>query len=43
MRTMSTLYMIRHGQASFGKSDYDKLSEKGERQAEYLAEYLHKE
>jgi len=37
---MSTLYFIRHGQASFGKEDYDALSEKGERQAEQLADYL---
>ena len=22
---MSTLYMIRHGQASFGQADYDRL------------------
>ncbi|OQX63711.1 MAG: hypothetical protein B5M56_02015 [Desulfococcus sp. 4484_241] len=39
---MSTLYFIRHGQASFGKSDYDQLSEKGKKQARLLAGYLHK-
>ncbi|MDY6903292.1 MAG: histidine phosphatase family protein [Thermodesulfobacteriota bacterium] len=37
---MSTLYFIRHGQASFGKSNYDALSGKGEQQAEFLARYL---
>ena len=30
---MSEIYLIRHGQASFGAADYDKLSELGERQA----------
>lgn len=39
---MSTIYMIRHGQASFGKGDYDKLSELGLRQSRILAEYLNK-
>ena len=34
---MSTLYVIRHAQASFGKENYDRLSELGERQAEILA------
>ncbi len=37
---MSTLYLIRHGQASFGKENYDMLSEKGVRQSELLGEYL---
>lgn len=37
---MSTLYFIRHGQASFGKSDYDILSATGELQARLLADYL---
>jgi len=36
---MSTLYLVRHGQASFGQSNYDKLSELGERQARLLGEY----
>lgn len=36
---MSTLYLVRHGQASFGQSDYDQLSELGERQARRLGEY----
>jgi broad specificity phosphatase PhoE len=32
--------MVRHGQASFGKENYDQLSEKGRKQCEILAEYL---
>lgn len=39
---MSTLYMIRHGQASFGEANYDKLSEEGILQSGILAEYMHK-
>ena len=26
---MPVIYLIRHGQASFGKEDYDQLSEPG--------------
>ncbi|WP_031555752.1 histidine phosphatase family protein [Parvularcula oceani] len=37
---MATLYLIRHGQASFGAADYDKLSPLGERQAGVLGGYL---
>ena len=37
---MSTLYFIRHGQASFGRSNYDRLSERGYEQARVLAEHL---
>lgn len=37
---MATIYLIRHGQASFGSDDYDKLSELGERQAEHVGYYL---
>lgn len=37
---MATIYLIRHGQASFGADDYDKLSELGSRQAQALGEYL---
>ena len=37
---MSTIYMARHGQASFGQDNYDQLSEKGRRQSQILAEYL---
>jgi broad specificity phosphatase PhoE len=37
---MSMIYMIRHGQASFGKEDYDKLSPLGTKQARILAQHL---
>jgi broad specificity phosphatase PhoE len=37
---MSTIYLARHGQASFGKEDYDVLSEKGAEQSRLLARYL---
>jgi broad specificity phosphatase PhoE len=37
---MGTLYLIRHGQASFGAVDYDKLSELGQRQCRRLGEYF---
>ena len=33
---MSAVYLIRHGQASFGAADYDRLSERGEQQARVL-------
>ena len=33
---MTTIYLIRHGQASFGQQNYDQLSNKGERQAQLL-------
>lgn len=36
---MSVLYMVRHGQASFGQMNYDRLSELGERQMRILGEY----
>ena len=36
---MSTLLMVRHGQASFGEVDYDKLSEMGVTQSSLLGEY----
>jgi len=36
---MAAIYLIRHGQASFGKADYDQLSEKGCKQAEMLGKY----
>jgi broad specificity phosphatase PhoE len=32
--------MVRHGQASFGKENYDQLSERGLKQCGILAEYL---
>jgi len=37
---MGTLYLIRHGQASFGAADYDDLSELGRRQARVLGRFL---
>lgn len=36
---MGTLYLVRHGQASFGSDDYDRLSELGERQSRRLGQY----
>ncbi len=37
---MGNLYLVRHGQASFGAADYDNLSELGHRQSERLGEYF---
>jgi broad specificity phosphatase PhoE len=37
---VSKIFMVRHGQASFGKENYDQLSEKGHKQCRILAEYL---
>jgi broad specificity phosphatase PhoE len=37
---MGTLYLVRHGQASFGAQDYDQLSELGHRQSVRLGEYF---
>ena len=37
---MGTLYLVRHGQASFGAADYDQLSALGARQCHALGEYL---
>ena len=36
---MSTLTLVRHGQASYMETDYDKLSTLGEEQARKLGEY----
>lgn len=36
---MGTLYLVRHGQASFGADDYDQLSPLGWRQARRLGAY----
>jgi broad specificity phosphatase PhoE len=36
---MGTLYLVRHGQASFGAADYDALSELGHRQSLRLGQY----
>ena len=37
---MSEVYFIRHGQASFGEDNYDRLSPLGVRQAQCLAKHL---
>lgn len=37
---MSTLYLVRHGQGSFGSDDYDKLSDVGREQAGILGAYF---
>jgi broad specificity phosphatase PhoE len=37
---MGTLYLVRHGQASFGADDYDRLSELGHRQSLRLGEHF---
>ena len=39
-RRMGTLYLVRHGQASFGADNYDVLSELGRRQTVRLGEYF---
>lgn len=37
---MGTIYLIRHGQASFGAADYDQLSDLGKQQAALLGSWL---
>lgn len=37
---MTTIYLVRHGQASFGAESYDKLSPNGELQAQLLGRYF---
>ena len=37
---MASIYLIRHGQASFGSDDYDRLSALGRRQAELTGEFF---
>lgn len=37
---MATLHLIRHGQASFGKANYDQLSQTGWKQGRVLGEWL---
>ncbi len=37
---MSQLYLVRHGQASFGAANYDQLSPLGYRQAQWLGEHF---
>lgn len=39
---MGNLYLVRHGQASFGAEDYDQLSELGVRQSVRLGAYFAK-
>lgn len=36
---MGNLYLVRHGQASFGEQDYDRLSELGHKQSVRLGQY----
>jgi len=36
---MGSLYLVRHGQASFGAADYDQLSPKGHEQCRHLGAY----
>lgn len=40
MPRMGTLYLVRHGQASFGADDYDQLSDLGHKQSVRLGEYF---
>ncbi len=37
---MATLYLVRHGQASFGADNYDQLSDLGRRQSQQLGRYF---
>ncbi len=37
---MGTLYLIRHGQASYGEADYDRLSTRGQDQARAVGRWL---
>lgn len=37
---MATLFLVRHGQASFGAANYDCLSATGRQQARWLGEYF---
>lgn len=37
---MGAVYLIRHGQASFGSANYDQLSPVGRQQADYFGRYL---
>ncbi len=40
MAAMGTLYLVRHGQASFGAADYDQLSDLGTRQCQALGRWF---
>ncbi|MBL4803108.1 MAG: histidine phosphatase family protein [Emcibacter sp.] len=37
---MAEIYLVRHGQASFGADNYDQLSDLGHQQSEYLGQYF---
>ncbi|MEK7919640.1 phosphoglycerate mutase family protein, partial [Burkholderia contaminans] len=37
---MAELFLVRHGQASFGTDDYDRLSAAGKQQGVWLGEYF---
>jgi broad specificity phosphatase PhoE len=37
---MSTIYLVRHGQASFGTDNYDQLSATGREQVQLLAQFF---
>jgi broad specificity phosphatase PhoE len=37
---MASIYLVRHGQASFGAADYDQLSSRGEEQSALLGQWL---
>ncbi|HEM7799563.1 histidine phosphatase family protein [Burkholderia cenocepacia] len=37
---MAELFLVRHGQASFGTDDYDRLSAAGDQQGVWLGEYF---
>lgn len=37
---MARFYLVRHGQASFGSDDYDKLSPLGHQQSQWLGAYF---
>ena len=39
MQAIGSLYLVRHGQASFGAADYDQLSAKGHEQCRLLGAY----
>jgi broad specificity phosphatase PhoE len=41
MPPMGTLYLVRHGQASFGSANYDQLSPLGEQQCAALGAWMH--
>jgi len=37
---VATLVLVRHGQASYGQADYDRLSPRGEQQAKHVGEHF---